>query len=197
MKIKAIGFVAIPVTDIQRARSFYEGVLGLNASEEMAGGMDRYRVGRIRGDRECGVTGRPKIKDGRAFEWRIPGSDQHQDRGVPSRRAFGPAATWRWCRTRTGTDDVTIKPERKGARWIKEEHIPSQCPTLRGPAFYRTLELKPATNHCGAWVDTNWGDDNRRRLSSAWPVRDGTTVAARFDDIEATIGKLKGEASFR
>lgn len=38
MKIKAIGFVAIPVTDIQRARSFYEGVLGLSASEEMAGG---------------------------------------------------------------------------------------------------------------------------------------------------------------
>jgi predicted enzyme related to lactoylglutathione lyase len=46
MKIKAIGFVAIPVTDIQRARSFYEGVLGLNASEEMAGGKwIEYSVG--------------------------------------------------------------------------------------------------------------------------------------------------------
>ena len=47
MKIKAIGFVAIPVTDIGRARSFYEDVLGLNASEEMAGGKwIEYSVGR-------------------------------------------------------------------------------------------------------------------------------------------------------
>jgi predicted enzyme related to lactoylglutathione lyase len=35
MKIKAIGFVAIPVTDIKRARSFYEDVLGLKVSDEM------------------------------------------------------------------------------------------------------------------------------------------------------------------
>ena len=34
MKIKAIGFVAIPVTDMERARSFYEGVLGLNVPED-------------------------------------------------------------------------------------------------------------------------------------------------------------------
>lgn len=47
MKIKAIGFVAIPVTDIQRARSFYEDVLGLKVSEEMAGGKwIEYSVGR-------------------------------------------------------------------------------------------------------------------------------------------------------
>ena len=38
MKIKAIGFVAIPVTDIKRARSFYEDVLGLKASDEMMQG---------------------------------------------------------------------------------------------------------------------------------------------------------------
>ena len=38
MKIKAIGFVGIPVTDIQRAREFYEGVLGLKVSDEMMGG---------------------------------------------------------------------------------------------------------------------------------------------------------------
>jgi len=38
MKIKAIGFVAIPVTDIKRARSFYEEVLGLKASDEMMQG---------------------------------------------------------------------------------------------------------------------------------------------------------------
>ncbi len=46
MKIKAIGFVAIPVTDITRARSFYEEVLGLRVSEEMMGGKwIEYAVG--------------------------------------------------------------------------------------------------------------------------------------------------------
>ena len=38
MKIKAIGFVAIPVTDMKRARAFYEGVLGLEASQVMMEG---------------------------------------------------------------------------------------------------------------------------------------------------------------
>ena len=46
MKIKAIGFVAIPVTDVKRARSFYEDVLGPNWSEEMMGGKwIEYAVG--------------------------------------------------------------------------------------------------------------------------------------------------------
>jgi predicted enzyme related to lactoylglutathione lyase len=46
MKIRAIGFVAIPVTDIKRARSFYEEVLGLKASEEMMGGKwIEYSIG--------------------------------------------------------------------------------------------------------------------------------------------------------
>jgi predicted enzyme related to lactoylglutathione lyase len=46
MKIKAIGFVAIPVTDIKRARSFYEEVLGLKASDEMMQGRwIEYDVG--------------------------------------------------------------------------------------------------------------------------------------------------------
>ena len=38
MKVKGIGFVGIPVTDLSRARSFYEEVLGLKVSEEMMGG---------------------------------------------------------------------------------------------------------------------------------------------------------------
>jgi predicted enzyme related to lactoylglutathione lyase len=38
MKIKAIGFVGIPVIDLERAREFYEGVLGLKVSDEMMGG---------------------------------------------------------------------------------------------------------------------------------------------------------------
>ena len=37
MKIKRIGFVGIPVTDVGRAREFYEGVLGLKVEEEMMG----------------------------------------------------------------------------------------------------------------------------------------------------------------
>jgi predicted enzyme related to lactoylglutathione lyase len=46
MKIKEIGFVAIPVTDIPRARKFYEGVLGLRVSEEMMSGKwIEYAVG--------------------------------------------------------------------------------------------------------------------------------------------------------
>ena len=46
MKISAIGFVAIPVTDIPRARKFYEGVLGLTVSDEMMGGKwIEYTVG--------------------------------------------------------------------------------------------------------------------------------------------------------
>jgi predicted enzyme related to lactoylglutathione lyase len=46
MKIKEIGFVAIPVTDIARARKFYEEVLGLKVSEEMVSGKwIEYAVG--------------------------------------------------------------------------------------------------------------------------------------------------------
>jgi len=46
MKIQAIGFVGIPVTDIKRAREFYEGVLDLKVSDEMMGGKwIEYSVG--------------------------------------------------------------------------------------------------------------------------------------------------------
>lgn len=39
MKVKDIGFIGIPVTDIERARKFYEGVLGLTMSDRMMGGQ--------------------------------------------------------------------------------------------------------------------------------------------------------------
>jgi predicted enzyme related to lactoylglutathione lyase len=46
MKIEGIGFVGIPVTDLKRARAFYEDVLGLKISEEMMGGKwIEYAVG--------------------------------------------------------------------------------------------------------------------------------------------------------
>ena len=38
MKVTKIGFVAIPVTDMKRARAFYEGVLGLEVSQIMMDG---------------------------------------------------------------------------------------------------------------------------------------------------------------
>ena len=39
MKIIEIAFIGTPVTDIKRARAFYEGVLGLKPTMESAGGM--------------------------------------------------------------------------------------------------------------------------------------------------------------
>ena len=46
MKVKEIGFVGIPVTDIERARGFYEGVLGLEETERfMEGRWIEYGVG--------------------------------------------------------------------------------------------------------------------------------------------------------
>jgi predicted enzyme related to lactoylglutathione lyase len=46
MKIRGIAFVGIPVTDMERARAFYEGVLGLKVSEEMMSGRwVEYAVG--------------------------------------------------------------------------------------------------------------------------------------------------------
>ena len=37
MKVAEIAFVAYPVTEIERARGFYEGVLGLQPSRQFAG----------------------------------------------------------------------------------------------------------------------------------------------------------------
>ena len=46
MKIKNIAFIGIPVTDIPRARKFYEEVLGLAVADEMMGGKwIEYAVG--------------------------------------------------------------------------------------------------------------------------------------------------------
>lgn len=46
MKIKNIAFVGIPVTNMKRAREFYEGVLGLKIADEMmTGKWIEYAVG--------------------------------------------------------------------------------------------------------------------------------------------------------
>ena len=38
MKIENLAFIGIPVTDMKRARGFYEGVLGLEVAETMGNG---------------------------------------------------------------------------------------------------------------------------------------------------------------
>jgi predicted enzyme related to lactoylglutathione lyase len=46
MKIKNIAFVGIPVTDMKRAREFYEAVLGLQPDPEMTGEQwTEYSIG--------------------------------------------------------------------------------------------------------------------------------------------------------
>jgi predicted enzyme related to lactoylglutathione lyase len=46
MKITQIAFTGIPVTDMKRAREFYEGVLGLQPDPEMTGEMwTEYPIG--------------------------------------------------------------------------------------------------------------------------------------------------------
>jgi predicted enzyme related to lactoylglutathione lyase len=39
IKVQSLAFVGIPVTDVKRARGFYEGVLGLSVAEVMMGGQ--------------------------------------------------------------------------------------------------------------------------------------------------------------
>ena len=46
MKVRQLAFVGIPVTDVKRARAFYEGVLDLQvAGEMMNGNWIEYNVG--------------------------------------------------------------------------------------------------------------------------------------------------------
>jgi predicted enzyme related to lactoylglutathione lyase len=46
MKAINIAFTGVPVTDIKRARAFYEGTLGLKPSAEFAGGVwIEYEIG--------------------------------------------------------------------------------------------------------------------------------------------------------
>lgn len=46
MKVNAIAFVGIPVTEMKRARDFYEGVLGLQPDPEMTGeSWTEYPIG--------------------------------------------------------------------------------------------------------------------------------------------------------
>src|SRR5438046_10411422 len=109
MKIKRIGFVAIPVTDMKRAREFYEGLLGLDVSDEMmtgkwieyAVGTDTLAIANV-GDQwtpsDQGTGAALEVED---FDDAIT---QLRKASVvfAAERFETPCCTWPSCRTRTG-----------------------------------------------------------------------------------------------
>ena len=105
MKIKEIGFVAIPVTDIPRARKFYEDVLGLQVSDEMMGGKwIEYTVGdNTLAIANVGEQWKPSDQGTGAalevenFDEAIKSSEIKVFRSPlsPLKRRV---ATWRWCK---------------------------------------------------------------------------------------------------
>ena len=77
MKVIEIAFTGYPVTDLKRARQFYEGILGLKPTKVFgdenirAVGGDSGRPGRAsRIARDAGRSGRPDHLDGQR---RVPG----------------------------------------------------------------------------------------------------------------------------
>ena len=111
MKIKEIGFVAIPITDIPRARKFYEGVLGLQVSDEMMGGKwIEYAVGdNTLAIANVGEQWKPSDQGtGAALE--VENFDeaikQLRNQGVrsPPSPLKRPVVTWRWCKIPTETN---------------------------------------------------------------------------------------------
>ena len=111
MKIKEIGFVAIPVTDIPRARKFYEDVLGLQVSDEMMGGKwIEYTVGdNTLAIANVGEEWKPSDQGtGAALE--VENFDeaikQLRNQGVrsPLSRLKRRVVTWRWCKIPTETN---------------------------------------------------------------------------------------------
>ena len=105
MKIKAIGFVAIPVTDVKRARSFYEEVLGLRTSDEVMGGKwIEYAVGEdTLAIANLSNTWTPSDQGtGAAFEVEDFDVARHPlDRPVRLKRRV---VTWLLCKIRTKTN---------------------------------------------------------------------------------------------
>ena len=65
MKINAIAFVGVPVTDMERARAFYEDVLGLKSDlgppliDQVVAGKPADRAGLKAGDRIVAIDGTP------------------------------------------------------------------------------------------------------------------------------------------
>jgi catechol 2,3-dioxygenase-like lactoylglutathione lyase family enzyme len=105
MKIKKIGFVAIPVTDMKRAREFYEGVLGLKESTRfMDGKWIEYDIG---DDTLCiasiSNTWTPSDQGtGPPWKWKTSTKRSRRcgrkTRGSPGSRSKARAVTWQSCK---------------------------------------------------------------------------------------------------
>lgn len=87
MKIVEIAFTGTPVTDIKRARAFYEGVLGFKPTMESAGGMwVEYDIGTATFGIGCyGDVWKPS-KDGTSVAFEVDDLDRTmtelKDKGV-------------------------------------------------------------------------------------------------------------------
>lgn len=208
MRIKKIGFVAIPVTDIPRARKFYEDVLGLGVSDEMMSGKwVEYAVG----DETLAIA---NVSDqwmpsdqgtGAALE--VEDFDEAisrlKDRHVPFRgRAFRNAVLPYGDCARSGRKQIDhpqieTRKRKRSLFMIKEVAFVAIAVSdaERARKFYQeTLELKPSTTAMGgAWVEYDLGATTIGvGCHPAWkPSRDGTTVAFEVDNIDAAIAKLK------
>ena len=109
-----------PITDIPRARKFYEGVLGLQVSDEMMGGKwIEYTVGdNTLAIANVGESGGRQIKGQvQRLRWKISmkrlgGSEIKVFRSPlsPLRRRV---VTWRWCKIPDGNKLIIhkLKPE--------------------------------------------------------------------------------------
>jgi predicted enzyme related to lactoylglutathione lyase len=110
MRIKNIAFVGIPVTDMKRAREFYEDVLGLNVSDEMMGGKwIEYSAGEA--TLALANVGEQWMPSGEGtaaafevenFDEAISSLDSKVFRS-PQSPLERPVVTWRWCKIRTET----------------------------------------------------------------------------------------------
>src|SRR5438477_7557316 len=209
MKIKAIGFVAVPVTNIKHAREFYEDVLGLTVSEEMMGGKwIEYAVGNntlaianvgeqwTPSDQGTGTA--LEVED---FEEAIKHlKDQHV------RFAAEPFET-PCCHMAVVQDPDgnklkihKLKPEKRerNLQMITNEvaFIAIAVSDKEGARkFYQeTLELKPTSSAMeGAWVEYDLGAVTIGvGCHPAWkPSHDGTTIAFEVEDIDTAIAQLK------
>src|SRR4051812_1242151 len=110
MRIKTIAFVGIPVTDIERARDFYEGVLGLKITEEIMeenGSRTQLVVTRSR-SRMSAINGSHRIK-GPVPRLRLKTSTRRFRRceikapDSPLSHLKRRVVTWPWCRIPTET----------------------------------------------------------------------------------------------
>jgi predicted enzyme related to lactoylglutathione lyase len=204
MKIKAIGFVAIPVTDIKRARSFYEDVLGLEVSDEMMSGKwveyavgdDTLAIANVSDEwtpSDQGTGAAPEVED---FDEAIRRLRDQQVHFAAEPLSHGGCAG-------SGRKQINYPQAKTGKRERSMQMITNEVAFVaiavsdkeRARKFYQeTLELKPSSTQMdGAWVEYDLGPTTIGvGCHPAWkPSREGTTVAFEVEDIDAAIDKLR------